>query len=234
MVAEVRRGPTNDLEQSADSDDAAGDFDDERTSPHSFIQVVASEAGAAAERKLRSEPAMESVVVPRAPAQSPGHYHIHHPEHAISGTEPRGLARARSTPPSEPRLAATGVDAAEVHFRTAEVMFANGHVRAAVFEAQKGMRLRSPQPVEQALYAWLLYQRSGAGSNVPSTVWTHLAAALSADPSCAPAHYYKGVLLEQTDRSIEAMWHFARVLELDPEHLEARRELRRLRGRQRA
>ena len=62
-------------------------------------------------------------------------------------------------------------------------------------------------------------------------VWDHLAEALLADPRCARAHYYKGVLLAQTGRPSEALSHLTKARELDPDDPNADRELRRLQER---
>jgi tetratricopeptide (TPR) repeat protein len=154
---------------------------------------------------------------PEPPPPTGGRYHVQQPADQT-------LDLGTSPPPASPL---PGTDA-ETHFKVAEMLLARGNFRAAVLEAQKGMKLRAPRPEQRALYAWLLYQRSGAGSAVHPHVWDHLAAALLADPSCAAAHYFKGMLLVRIGRAPEAVDHLSRALELDPQHQDARRELRLL------
>jgi tetratricopeptide (TPR) repeat protein len=114
---------------------------------------------------------------------------------------------------------------AEEHFEIAELLLARGYARAAVFEAQQGMNLGPPRPEQRVLYAWLLYQRSGAGAYVQDHVWQHLELALKEAPACAAAHYYKGVLLKRSGRLADALTHFERALELDPSDRRAQTEL---------
>jgi hypothetical protein len=88
---------------------------------------------------------------------------------------------------------------ADRHFRMAELLLQRGHAREAVFEAQKALRLCQPKPDQRALYAWALYERGGGGPNVPAHVWEHLETALLADPQCARARYYRGLLQSQSE-----------------------------------
>jgi hypothetical protein len=133
------------------------------------------------------------------PTASPGRYHHLIPAHA--STEVAGLAhepyRDRACPPAQPQ-ASTAYAQADAHFHAAELLLGRGYPREAVFEAQKALRLCQPRPEQQAFYAWLLYQRSGAGQRVQQHVWDHLEQALQADPSCERAHFYRTLLLEQT------------------------------------
>jgi hypothetical protein len=143
-------------------------------------------------------------------------YHLQHPAHDTTEIPP-----LPSVPPP-PRA----VSDADVHYETAEALLARGDARRAVLEAQKAIKLRPPSPAEQALYAWLLYQRAGAGPRVHPHVWHHLDEALHKDPDCAVAHYYKGMLCKRTGHAADAAVHFTRALQLAPSNLEAERELR--------
>lgn len=99
--------------------------------------------------------------------------------------------------------AASAQERADQHFEVAEVLLARGYPREAVLEAQKGMRLCRPSPAQEALYAWALYQRAGAGRTVPLHVWEHLENALNADPSCELARRFWALLERGDDRTRE-------------------------------
>ena len=88
---------------------------------------------------------------------------------------------------------------ADRHFQAAAVLLERGYAREAVFEAQKALRLCRPRPEQQALYAWALYQRSGAGAHVPTPVWEHLESALQTDPECQSARHFMSLLLTKRD-----------------------------------
>lgn len=163
---------------------------------------------------------------------SSGHYRVCDPAQGVTQVSlpPPGT---RSEPPrrSSPAPEQTGKPAQEVvdeHFRLAELLGVRGNLRAAVFEAQLGMKLGRPRPPQRALYAWLLYRRDGAGTYVAPCVWEHLERALEADPNCATAHYYKAMLLKQAGHCLAATEHFERAIALDPGDERARSELRLL------
>lgn len=131
---------------------------------------------------------------------SAGRYSQRAPDHAV--TVVSGLARQPSAapprpswppaPPSSPAAAQNdNGHQADQHFCVAELLFARGHVSDAVLEAQKAMRLREPRPDQRALYAWLLYKRSG---NASPSVWDHLTRALAEDPRCERAQQYYALL----------------------------------------
>jgi tetratricopeptide (TPR) repeat protein len=131
------------------------------------------------------------------PTAAPGRYHHLAPAHCSSEVvgfaRPPDLAHA---PPEQQNI--TAYAQADAYFRTAELLLGRGYPREAVFEAQKALRLCRPRPDQQAFYAWLLYQRSGAGKRVHQHVWDHLEQALRAEPQCERAHFYRALLLEQT------------------------------------
>jgi hypothetical protein len=129
-----------------------------------------------------------------------GRYSQRAPDNGV--TVVSGLARQQSAapprpswppaPPSSPAGAQNDyVHQAGQHFCVAELLFARGHVSDAVLEAQKAMRLCEPSPEQRALYAWLLYKRSG---NASQSVWDHLTRALAEDPQCERALQYRALL----------------------------------------
>ena len=149
-------------------------------------------------------------------------YAVRHPR---SGVEVAGSTRPppRSVrPPSQPSQ-----DDADAHFEQAQSLLDHGNYRDAVFEAQRAMKLARPRPEQRVLYAWLLYQRAGGGTDVHAHVWSHLAQALEEDAECTTAHYFTGALLARAGQIEEAIAHLERALQLDPGHTEAAAELQR-------
>jgi cytochrome c-type biogenesis protein CcmH/NrfG len=129
--------------------------------------------------------------------------------------------RASSRPPP-------GFDDADAYFEAAERLLQRGDPRAAVLAAQKSMRLSPPRPAQQALYAWLLYERDGRGDDVHPHVFRHLDQALFRDPTCVTAHCFKGVLLARLGQVAQARDHLQRALDLDPDNRPAARALQLL------
>jgi hypothetical protein len=146
-------------------------------------------------------------------------------------SEPTLVVQFDPTAESLPmRPTAPELDSADTHLIVAELLLERGDPRAAVLQAQKALRLGRLRPNQEALYAWLLYQRSGAGAYVPPCVWQHLASALERDPECDRAHYYQGMLHKRRGEFALARKHLARALELNPDHAEAECELLLLRS----
>jgi hypothetical protein len=143
-------------------------------------------------------------------------YHVQNPEHGMTRSQP---PRMCSAPPRAD---------ADAHFQMAEKLLARGDCRSAVLEAQKGMKLGTPRPSQRALYAWLLYRRDES-REVQPRVWAHLQQAFDADPSCARAFYYKGLLLVRTGRRAEALAHLERARQLAPDDAQVGHALSALR-----
>ena len=131
---------------------------------------------------------------------------------------------------SDPPVAVTGVQArpsprfsVAVYFAAAEMLALEGHFESARRAAERGMKLATPEPEEQALYAWLVYRcerpvTAGAGAitaRVSALVWSQIEGALARDSSCALAHYFKSVLLQRSGQAHDARWHLRRGRELD-------------------
>lgn len=144
-------------------------------------------------------------------------YHVQNPEHGVTRSQP---PRRMSSTPSRAE--------ADEYFLVAEKLLARGDCRSAVLEAQKGMQLGTPRPAQRALYAWLLH-RSNESPEVQPHVWDHLQGAFDADPSCARAFYYKGLLLARTGRRAEALTHLERACQLAPNDAQAGHALTALR-----
>ena len=149
-------------------------------------------------------------------------YRIRNPIHAVTDVlhpDPSAaLARAVADPPVR--------FSPGVYFAAAEMLALQGHVERALRAAERGMKLESPKPEDQALYAWLLYRRDRAATaEVSGVVWGQIDRALARDSSCALAHYFKSVLLQRTGRVGEARWHLQRGRELDPNQRAADRAL---------
>lgn len=145
---------------------------------------------------------------------------------------PQGVTEVRRTDPPAPAAPATTVAhpagrfSAAVYFAAAEMLALEGHVRPALRAAERGMKLETPEPEAQALYAWLLYRCDRSSSvQVSPAVWSQINGALALDESCALAHYFKSVLLQRTGQAHDARWHLQRGRELDPNQTAADRAI---------
>jgi tetratricopeptide (TPR) repeat protein len=141
-----------------------------------------------------------------------GRYHVQVPEHGAtdvlsSHPPPRRSGVQRSNPDSS----------ADTYYAAAEVLMRRGDYRAAVLAAQRAMKVQRPQPHQQALYAWLLYQRDGGAGAARVHVWDHVDRALASDSTCAIAHCIRGLLLQRANRRSEARVHLERAQQLAAE-----------------
>ena len=78
----------------------------------------------------------------------------------------------------------------------------------------------------EALFAFLLYLTSGERGQVHPRAFHHLDRALQREPNCEDAHFYKGLLLKRSGYEQDAAWHFRRALKINPNNVDAVRELR--------
>jgi tetratricopeptide (TPR) repeat protein len=190
--------------------------------PIAQVQAEACETAEDAVKRLRcADPGASSAPLTKR-------YHLQNPEHGT--TEARTVPPRRADRPVTSNPPPENADAA-AHFRLAEQLLERGNYRGAVFEAQKAMRLCPPRPEQRALYAWVLYLRSGGTPrDVHPHVWAHLQQALESDPACARARYYKGVVLARAGRRTEALAELERASELAPGDQDTERALRLLRA----
>ena len=132
-------------------------------------------------------------------ASAQGAYRDNAPADAREVLSARPAARGTLPPASvEPRSRITLRGRADAHFHAAEVLLHKGFAREAVFEAQKGMRLCQPLPAQRALYAYLLFVRSGGlRPGVESCIKQHLSQALSEAPNCERTRYYAARIGQQ-------------------------------------
>ena len=82
---------------------------------------------------------------------------------------------------------------------------------------------------EPEFYAWRGYARffstpdkkAGAAEALPDLELT-----LKRNERCVPAHYFLGVIAKQCGDLAGALRHFQRTVQLNPDHIDAQRELR--------
>ena len=77
----------------------------------------------------------------------------------------------------------------------------------------------------QAAVVWCEYQSSPDREAAREPTHAALRAALSQQPRCARAHYYLGLLHLQTGEDESALAAFTLALEIEPEMLDAKRQL---------
>jgi hypothetical protein len=141
----------------------------------------------------------DETVVMKSFVRRVGSYSQRAPANGVMGLwdETEQPAQAAPSPPADDSPQAR----ADEHFRLAELLLEHGHAREAVFQAQKALRLCRPRPDQRALYAWALYQRGGAGPNVPAHVWEHIDTALLEDARCPTALHYHALLLSSQSQT---------------------------------
>jgi tetratricopeptide (TPR) repeat protein len=154
-----------------------------------------------------------------------GSYSVRNPDHGTTEVVPAATRVAQAHASSQHARVFSDADA---YFEAAELLLQRGDSRGAVLAAQKAMKIAPPRPSQQALYAWLLYERDGRGENVHPHVFRHLDQALFRDPSCVIALCFKGVLLTRLGHTADARAHLERALELEPDNRTARRALHAL------
>jgi curved DNA-binding protein CbpA len=115
---------------------------------------------------------------------------------------------------------------AEAHYRKSEALLKRKDYGGALHEAERALSIGGACARYEAIYGYLLYLRGAAGDNVDPRAIELLARALKRDPRSVQANYYMAVMLKHSGDAERAHQHFTRVLELQPGHIEAAREVR--------
>ncbi|WP_037584802.1 DnaJ domain-containing protein, partial [Stigmatella aurantiaca] len=84
-------------------------------------------------------------------------------------------------------------------------------------------------PAEAEFHAWRAYARFCAAPDKKAAqpeVFRELQGAIKKNERCAPAHYFLGVMAKTLGDTSGALKHFKRTVELQPDHIDAQREVR--------
>lgn len=196
---------------------------------HSGIQVASKrdDQPASEQAQTSTPPASQHSapfsVPPSRRSQRSGGYRLSEPPNGSTDvlhsdrppSQPPRQSTIREAPAGNTAVARTSADD---YYAAAERLMERGDYRGAVFAAQNAIKLQQPQPFQQALYGWLLYQRDGGSGPVRSHIWNHIDGALLRDDRCAVAHCIKGLLLQRAHRTREARVHLARAEQLASEN----------------
>jgi curved DNA-binding protein CbpA len=108
-------------------------------------------------------------------------------------------------------------------FQRAEVLLKKHDLKAAEEEARAAVEGDPQQAEYMALYAWVQAQtpREDYGSFI-----ARLSQAIKLEPNNKRALWYRGQLYKRMGKERKAARDFKQLLELDPRHLEAQREVR--------
>ncbi|HEX3772324.1 MAG TPA: DnaJ domain-containing protein [Polyangiaceae bacterium] len=116
---------------------------------------------------------------------------------------------------------------AATDFQKAEVCFKRNDLEQAEALCRKAAKLDSSQPDYQALLAWLisLKRESQAPEKLVECIQM-LDRAIQLSDRCERAYLYRGMLYKRVNRNESAMRDFRRVVELNPQNIDAAREVR--------
>lgn len=138
------------------------------------------------------------------------------------------LLRAGGRPPTGPQAPAPTTQAileSEMLVREADRLLRAGNFERAQDRYAKAAALCPGEPELQAALAWCDYQRSPDKPALRAATHQALRAALTRQPRCARAHYYLGLLHLHAGEDDAALAAFASALEVEPEMLDARRQV---------
>ena len=129
------------------------------------------------------------------------------------------------------RAAREAEEAEQVHralraatsFQRAEIWLKRGSPAQAEEEARKALAEDPSQPEYRALVAWLDAQKPGADLNAAIAV---LDKAISLAPNDVRSRWYRGQLWKRVGRDTRAVRDFRAIVEQDPRHVDAQREIR--------
>ncbi len=113
--------------------------------------------------------------------------------------------------------------AASAAFRKAEALLAHGHLARAELEARFALENEPGQGEYIAICAWIDVLKPAADI---SQITLELKRALRLAEGNLKVHWYRGLVLQHLGRHEHALREFRAVLDLDPRHLDAARQIR--------
>lgn len=108
-------------------------------------------------------------------------------------------------------------------FQKAEVLLKRGNLQAAETEALLAFQNDPTQADHVALHVWIQAQKPGADQ---AQLITELDKAARAEPNNLRVRWYRGQLLKRAGRTRDALADFRFIVERDPRHTDAHREVR--------
>jgi tetratricopeptide (TPR) repeat protein len=108
-------------------------------------------------------------------------------------------------------------------FQRAEILLRRGSLAQAEEEARSALADDPSQPEYRALLAWLEAQKPGADVAPSIAV---LDKVISQVPNDTRARWYRGQLYKRSGRDNRAIRDFRAIVEQDPRHVDAQREIR--------
>jgi len=122
---------------------------------------------------------------------------------------------------------------AEETFHRGEMALRRSQFESARDLFEEAVDLNPDEAEYQALLAWATWLCADDKIHVSAAVQKRLGDAVALSPLCVPAHFYRGQVAKQIGRTQAAIEAFKQVLEIQPDHSEAKLELRVLLGRER-
>jgi tetratricopeptide (TPR) repeat protein len=134
-------------------------------------------------------------------------------------------AGGRPSGPNTPAPTTQAILESEMLTREGDKSLRAGHFERALERYRQAAAL-SPEEVElQAAMAWCEYQRSPNKAPLRGPTEVTLRGVLTRQPRCARAHYYLGLLYVHASDDQAALTSFSQALEIEPEMLDAKRQI---------
>ncbi|NRA01236.1 MAG: response regulator [Myxococcales bacterium] len=151
---------------------------------------------------------------------------------ALSDPDRRREYEAKLRAPGEdPEKLGNELLRAEVQFQKGMALLKQRNYPAALEQFDWALRLDPSEGEFEALYGWTCYLADPDAENALEKAAAHLENALRLSPNAVPPHYYAGQVQKACGDLLRAEKMFSRVLSMDPDHVEAARELRLLKMR---
>jgi tetratricopeptide (TPR) repeat protein len=115
---------------------------------------------------------------------------------------------------------------AEERFKRGTVFMKARKYAEAVTIFDEAIQLNAEEP---EFYAWRGYAKFCAAADKKAAqpeAFREIQVALKKNDRCAPAHYFLGVMAKTLGDSANALKHFRKTVELQPDHIDAQREIR--------
>jgi tetratricopeptide (TPR) repeat protein len=136
-----------------------------------------------------------------------------------------GEAAVRSKEDKE-AARAVAILSSEEHFRQGEMALRRQQFPQALEEFKKALDLNPEEGEHHAMFAWAHWCVTADKDKIVGEVKKAFSKALELNPKCVAAFFYLGQIYKHVGDLDRAYNHFAKVLQLQDSHVDARRELR--------
>jgi tetratricopeptide (TPR) repeat protein len=159
--------------------------------------------------------------LPPPPAAAPGEHPV------VKPPEPKRPSRRIKLPENVERHVGD-LFSAQGRFLRGENLVRKGKFKAAAKAFEEAIALAADESTYHAYLGWSRFKSDPKNAHAAKDALASIDKALEIDSDSEKAHFYAGMIQRDTGHKAEAQKSFEKVVQLNPDHKEALRQLRKL------